>query len=87
MAPITNAYMPATQDFGMNITEMRAFVLNVTEEATLHKQREECKKYGTCMRAFSTSHTETIFWGLFVLVVLLLCTASYSHAKSEESHK
>jgi hypothetical protein len=73
------AYTP-----NMTMLEMRTFILNVTKEAAAMKQQTECNKYGSFMTIFSRSHLEGIFWGLFVIVIMLLCSASYSHAKSEQ---
>jgi hypothetical protein len=76
------------EDMGLNITflDMKALILNVTKEAAILKQENECQTYGTFMSDFGSHHLEGIFWGFFAIVVLLLCVASYSYAKSEKSH-
>ncbi|KAG0649675.1 hypothetical protein D0Z07_3788 [Hyphodiscus hymeniophilus] len=88
MAPI-NDYVPKPTASSIPVTlpELKAYILNVTKEAAAKKKNYECHRYGTFMTHFSRSHLEGIFWGLFGVVVLLLCTASYSHAKSEQLYQ
>ena len=68
---------------GLNMTEIKELILNITKEAAVQKQQMDCKKYGTFMTHLSRVGLEGIFWCLFVVVFALLITAADSHAKSE----